>query len=280
MPTLNEAVIESAMRCGAGFASTCSSVGTTTTLIDVQATDQGTDAGFASGGWIYRPDAALAADKVRRISNEGFDPSTGAWTPTRAWTNAPADDEVYQVYAIVPPIDQPGMPESWKRLVNRGLAAIWFEDTIVVGSGDGSSGRRFPLVSESGWYANEQHIKQVFFRTTDTAGLTYDYNQSRGHHYWDIVHDAGIPTILTSHAPTENQDVVVVAVRTYPPLDDDDDETDCPLDLIALRTRYELYRHLNANPQSQGQYAGEEARSQQDWWSEYRQHRPGGGITI
>jgi hypothetical protein len=280
MPTLEEARIEAAMRCGAGFASTCSGAGTTTTLIDVQAVDQGTDANFASGGWIYRPDAPTAADYVRRITNAGFDPDTGTWTVSRAWADAPDDDEVYYVFAVVPPIDQPGMPESWNRLINRALGAIWYEDTITIGSGDGSFQRRFPISDETGWVANEQHIKQVLFRRVDSDGLIFDQDQKKNGRDWDVVRDAGVPTIVTLRAPTSEQDVVVVAVRKYPALSDDDDETTCPLELLALRTRYELYRYLNAAPASQGQYGGEEARAQQDWISEYDQYRPGGGVSF
>jgi hypothetical protein len=280
MPTKNEVVIETAMRCGAGFASTCSALGTTTTLIDAQARDQGTDANFAAGGWIYRPDATDDTDKVRRISSEGFDPDTGTWTPTRAWTVAPADDEVYQVYAILPPVVQPGMAESWDRLVNRGLNATWFEDQITVGGGDGSSIRRFPISDETGWVPNEQHVKGVLFRYTDSDGLITDRDQSKGGRYWDIQHTSGDATLILGRAPRADEDVVVVVVRTYPELEDDDDETSCPLTLAVLRARYELYCYLDATPQSQGQYTGEMARSLADWNAEYRQHRPGGSVVF
>lgn len=280
MSTLNEIVLEAAMRCGAAFSSTCSGAGTTTTLVDATARDQGTDANFAAGGWIYRPDAAAAADKVRRITGEGFDPDTGTWTVTRAWSDAPDDAEEYQVYAILPPIDQAGMPESWKRLVNRGLSAIWFEDEIAVATGDGSFTTRFTLSDETGWTPNEQHIKSVVFRTVDSDGLVTDYDQSKNGRGWSVSHSNGSAILTTIYPPRDGQRVVVVAVRTYPTLDADTDETDCPLDLIALRTRYELYRYLNATPQSQGQYAGEETRARIDWMNEYGQHRPGGGVTF
>lgn len=268
------------MRCGAGFASTCSALGTTTTLIDLQAVDQGTDSHFGSGGWIYRPDAADSTDYVRRITNDGFDTSTGTFTVNRAWTNAPAADEVYQVFAIVPPIDQPGMPESWTRLVNRGLDETWYEDTITVGGGDGSLNRRFPLADDTGWTANEQYVKQVLARRVDSDGIIHDMDLAKRGRYWDIVHDAGVPTLVLGYAPQSDQTVVIVAVRTYPPLSADSDETACPLELIALRTRYELYCYLNAQPASQGQYQGEEVRSQRDWLSKYAQFRPGGGVTV
>jgi hypothetical protein len=280
MPTLNEVVLEAAQRCGAGFASTCSALGTTTTLIDASAMDQGTDANFASGGWIYRPDAADATDYVRRITSEGFDPDTGTWTVTRAWTNAPADDEVYQVYSIIPPIGQPGISESWKRLVNRGLSATWFEDQIPIGSGDGSSIRRFPITDETGWVPNEQHVKGVYFRHTTSDGLITDQDQSKRGRWWDIVHSSGDATLVVGRAPRSDEDVVAVVVRTYPELDADTDETACPLALAALRARYELYCYLDATPQSQGQYTGEMARALLDWQTEYRQHRPGGSVVF
>lgn len=279
--TLNEIMLEAAQRCGAGFNSTCSGAGTTTTLVDLTAIDQGTDANFAAGGWIYRPDAPTAADKVRRITNAGFDSETGTWTVTRAWSDAPNNAESYQVYAVVPPIDQTGMAESWKRLINRGLSAIWFEDEIVVGSGDGSLNRRFPLAdNETGWSPNSQHIKKVLLRTTDSDGIITDFDQSKNGRFWNIANASGDATLVLGYAPLEGQNVVVVALRTYPTLSADTDESSCPLDLIALRTRYELYRYLDATPQSRGQYAGEAAIALSDWQAEYRQHRPSGGIAF
>jgi hypothetical protein len=278
--TLNEIVLEAAMRCGAAFSSTCSSAGTTTTLVDSTARDQGTDANFAAGGWIYRPDAATAADKVRRITNEGFDPETGTWTVTRAWSDAPDNAEEYQVYSILPPIEQTGLPESWRRLVNRGLNATWFQDEVVVGSGDGSLGRRFTLTSETGWTPNVQQIKKVVYRTIDTDGITFDQDQSKNGRYWRIDFSSGDAVLVVGFPPTSDQDVVVTVLRTYPTLSADDDDTNCPLDLIALRTRYELYRYLDATPQSRGQYAAEAALALSDWQAEYRQHRPSGGVIF
>lgn len=278
--TLDAVILEAATRCGAAFSSTCSSAGTTTTLVDLAAVDQGTDASFASGGWIYRPDAVAAGDTVRRITNEGFDSTTGTWTVGRAWTNAPSNAEVYYVFAILPPYDQAGMAESWKRLVNRGLSATWFEDEIAVATGDGSYNTRFVISDETGWTPNEQHIKGVLYRTTNSDGMVFDSDQSKGGRGWDIGHANGDSILTTIYPPAQDQQVIVTAVRTYPTLSDATDETNCPLDLIALRTRYELYRYLNATPQSQGQYAGEEARARIDWMNEYSQHRPGGGVVF
>lgn len=277
--TLNEVVLESAMRSGAGFEGTCTGAGTTTTLVDLAATDQGTDANFAAGGWIYRPDAALAADMVRRISSSGFDPSTGTWTVTRAWTNAPTNSEAYQVYAMLPPIEQRGMAESWRRLVNRGLGNMWFEDEITIGTGDGSR-TRFLMSDDTGWTPTEQQITAVLARRTDSGGLVYDMDQSKGGRSWAVLKSGGDAYMVLLRPPTSEQQVVLQVIRTYPSLTADTDTTVCPLELASLRTRFELMSYLDATPQSQGQYTGELARAYKDWAVQYAQTKPNPGITF
>lgn len=277
--TLNDVVLEAAMRCGAGFSSTCSALGTTTTLIDASAMDQGTDANFAAGGWVYRPDAVLAADKVRRITASGFDPSTGTWTVTRVWTNAPASAEAYQVYAILPPIEQTGMAESWRRLVNRGLINMWFEDEMTVGTGDGTR-TRFTLSDDTGWQPTAQQIVSVVVRRTQSDGTIYDVDQKKRGNDWQLIKANGDSVLVLLFPPTSEQQVVVHVIRLYPTLSADDDETKCPLELAALRTRYELYRYLDATPQSQGQYTNEMARTHSDWNGEYGQNKPIVGISF
>lgn len=278
--TLNEVTLESARRCGAAFNSTCSAAGSTTTLIDAVARDQGTDENFGAGGWIYRPDAVLTADKLRRISNQGFAPATGTWSPTRAWINLPASAEAFQVYALLPPIDQSGMPESWLRLVNRALSAIWYDDTISVGGGDGTQNVLFPLADETGWTANEQHIKGVWLRQFDDDGIPIEIDMSRGGRFWKVVHTSDGAMLALSQPPFEGQEVRIQVLRSYAPLATDDDETNCPLTLLALRVRYELFRYLDGSPQGRGQYEGEVKIALGDWQAEYRQHRPAGGVVI
>ena len=270
---------EAARRSGAGFSSTCSGAGTTTTLVDVVATDEGVDADFAAGGWLLRPAAPTAADYLRRINLGGFDTVTGTWTITRAWADAPDSAEAYYVFAMLPPLTRPGVPESWQRLANRALSATWYEDEITIGGGDGSM-TRFVIADDTGWVPNEQHIKGVSFRTTDADGTVRDIDQNKQGR--EAVWRSGVagPYIELLRVPGTVEDVVLTVVRTYGTLAALTDETTCPLDLVALRTKYELYCYLDGVSQSTGQYKGEKEAAYRDWMAEYRQHQPRGAVVI
>src|SRR5690606_37872786 len=71
-----------AARMGAGFHSTCTANGTVSALIDASLRDDGEDASYLEGAWIYRPSAA-DADKLRRTANSPFTPASGALRPVR-----------------------------------------------------------------------------------------------------------------------------------------------------------------------------------------------------
>ena len=277
--TLVAVMTEAARRCGAGFSSTCTSAGTTTSLIDLLAADEGVDESFAQGGWILRPNAVAAGDRLRRINAAAFTPSTGAWGIGRAWTNAPANGEAYYVFSMLPPTEMPGIPESWKRLVNRALAATYYDDEITVGFGDGTQDR-FTIADETGWVAREQHIRGVLLRTQNDDGTVTDIDQGKNGRYWRIQHGAQGPQVVLSRIPSGTQAVVLSVVRTYQPLSAFDDETNCPLDLAALRTRYELYCYLDAASQSVGQYKAEKERALRDWRIEYGGHQPANAVVM
>lgn len=275
--TLLEVMAETARRCAAGFDSTCTAAGTTTTLVDAVAADEGVSTTFAQGGWILRPDAPTADDQVRRISL--FDPATGTFTVSRAWADAPDDAEAYYVFAILPPLALPGIPESWQRLVNRGLAATWYDAAIPVAAGDGTL-NRFPLAAEDGWVPNDQQVKMVLFRTYLDNGNVRDLPLNTGGRKWRLEPGDGQTMLVTNRSPRSDETVIVIAVRTYSALDAITDETACDLTIASLRARYELYTYLDAAPQTKGQYAGEAKAAYQDWWSQYRTVRPAGAVVI
>ena len=142
---LEDLRIEAARQAGSGFSSTCTALGTTATLIDLKLVDQGVTVKFLEGAWIYRPDAAAAGDRVRRVKVDGFTVATGTLTIDRVWTNAPASAEVYHIFTLLPPIDQAGAAYSWDKAINDGLAHNYYRDEIVLGHGDERGAFRFNL---------------------------------------------------------------------------------------------------------------------------------------
>ncbi|MCR4339414.1 MAG: hypothetical protein NUW01_05950 [Gemmatimonadaceae bacterium] len=147
MPRTTLAVLrlEAARLASMAFDGSCSALGTTSTLIDAALRDVGVDTAFLQAAWMYRPDAAAAGDMTRAVQDAGFTVASGTLAPVRAWTNAPASAEAYQIYSIIPPVDVPGIPVSWDRAITAGLARCYFTDEIVIGRGTSKGDRRFPI---------------------------------------------------------------------------------------------------------------------------------------
>ena len=137
--------LEAAREAGLAFSGTCSALGTTSALIDAVLRDSGVDTKYLEHGWMYRAAAAAAGDRQRSIATDGFTVASGALAPTRNWTNAPANAEAYQVFALVPPAEQAGTPISWTRAVNAALKRIFYIDELVIGRGTKRGDRRFSL---------------------------------------------------------------------------------------------------------------------------------------
>lgn len=145
MTTLLEGRLETAQRAMAAFASTAETGSTTTQLVDARLRDVASSPDAFSGGFIYRPDATNSTDRLRALPGSGaFATQAGALTPIRAWTVAPAAEERYQLFALLPPTAQPGQTEDWTRIVNRALGHLYTVADLPVGSG-GAGARIFPI---------------------------------------------------------------------------------------------------------------------------------------
>ena len=59
-----------------------------------------------AGKWLLRPRAPLEEDRVRIISERGYDPSTGTIRPDSVWTDAPATGEPYEIHGTIEPWEQ------------------------------------------------------------------------------------------------------------------------------------------------------------------------------
>ncbi len=268
--TLLRLRMEAARECGAGFSGTPAS-GTTTTLTDPILRDSGVDANYLEGAWLYRPDAALAADKVRRVSAAGFNSSTGALT-ARTWTNAPTSDEKYQVFMLFSPTDVAGAAYSWDRAIRAAMADITYLDRIVLGTGDGST--TIWDLAEHLAYVRRANIRRVLIRTTDSTTLEVtDEDFTRPNGYFDLIENgAGTLSLQLSRAPGTSEKVVLEITRQDPGLTIDTDVTLAPFEWAVAGTIYEVYRRLNQL--QDGKYEAEEARAEANLHRQVARYRP------
>lgn len=274
--TLRKVRIEAARQAGAGFDSTCSAAGTASpaTLIDAGLRDSGIDSAFLEGAWIYRPDAAAAGDKVRRVAKDGYDSATGTLSFDRIYTNLPASAEVYQVFNLAPPVDQPGVSYSWDRAVREGLNMAWFIDQVNLGEGTSTRQTRFSLANFPDITART--IRRVLLRTTDTNSIITDINASTNGRYWVPVTNAGAFQIDIYPAPATTQTVIVEAVRTDSDIYIDTDWTNTPIDLAVRAAVVKIYNRLTML--QPGRYAAELAVALSDYNEEQSRYGADGVV--
>ena len=269
--TLNKIVLEAARQADAGFDGTCSEAGTTATLVDALLRDTGVDTKFLEGAYVYRPNAAAAADKTRRIANDGFTVASGTLAPVRPWTNLPANAEVYQVYAYFPPMDMPGVGYSWARAVREALADTWHVDQLNLGEGTATGQTRFSLAPHAS-YVHRDSIRRVLLRASDSDSIVTDSDASKNGYYWGVVENAGALSLDIHPAPRPDQTIIVEVNRAYAALYNDADVTECPLALAWKATLWKLYARLNRI--QPGKYATEAALAQAEFRAEYARSKP------
>ncbi len=240
--TLLRLRLEAAREAGAGFESTCSAIGTTTTLIDTVLADQGLDTAFLEGAYIYRPNAALAADRTRRVKKDGFTVAASSLAIDRAWANAPASGELYHIFNFFPPVDRPGSSYSWDRAVREGLSMVWFVDQVDLGVGGGIL-TRVSLATFPDIHPNT--IRRVFFRRTLTNNYVYDLDMSTQGAAWRIVENAGVSTLETAYPARTDQTIIVEAIRRDFALYTDTDVTLAPWRQAVKAVTYAAYRQMN-----------------------------------
>lgn len=260
-----------AREANAGWTGSCSTTGTTTTLIDVMLTDTGVSAEYGQGLWIYRPNATLSTDRQRRVAQGGFSPATGTFTVTRAWTNAPASGETYQVFAYYPPTDNAGTPISWDRIIRRALREAPFVQQVNLGQG-APPVHRFSLNAYAS-FVREPDIQRVFRRYVDTQGVTHDFDCDKQGRRWYCVEEApGELAVDIWPPPLINETVIVEVRRTDHNVFQDGDVTLCPYQYAIRGIAWQLYLQLNI--EQPGKYANELAASETIFQREQRRFRP------
>lgn len=280
--TLETLRVTGAKEAGLGWDSTCTAVGTTTTLVDAVASDNGVDVHFAEGAWLYRPNAALASDKQRRVSLGGFNPSTGAFTVQRAWTNAPASGEYYQLFNLAPCVDEPGATYSFDRAARDAMANTWYTDQVMLGPGNGLGQDRFDL-SPYPWLYKTQ-VRRVFRRTYDNNGNPWDVDHDTREMTWEIFPGGQLAqtgawgqlpnqfVLWVYPAPYTSEFIVVEYNRPFDLPYSDTDTLTCPFRLGWTAMLMKLYETMNQIHNES--YAGDLARWKAEFSNEYSKVRP------
>lgn len=251
--TLASARIAAAVRAGAGFQSTCTANGDTSYLVDDALRDQGADTSFLAGAWVRRPNAT-SADLLRRFGEDPFTVASGRLAPVRAWSVAPAVNEAYEVYSVLPPTQQPGSPFGWDQAVREGLLRIWFVDNIVVGEG-GNGIYEFDVGAYPA--VRDRYLRDVKIRNTDSAGRISEFSMRKNGRRAFLREDGPGRTLVLSGAPALGRQVVAVVNRQADPVYQDDDYIPIREDLVSIAAVVAAYRHLNRVTPTKGRYAAE-----------------------
>lgn len=259
-----------AQRAGAAFKSAAVSGATSpASLIDTALLDNGMDTGYLEGAWVYRPDAANASDKVRRVKKAGFNITTGALAFSRDYTVAPAAAEEYHVYQFFPPIDQPGVPRSWDQVVRDALNGRWFIDQVTLGQGDGHT-RRYSLATFAD--VTESTFRRAFLRTTNTNGDIIDISAHTNGRFVTPVSNAGAFSLDFWPAPSSRQEIIVECLRTDDALYVDTDTTSLSQRRAECAVEVEAYAALRKL--QPGKYEAEYRAALDDLAAEEDIHRP------
>lgn len=251
--SLSDLRIEGAMRAHAGAKGTATG-GNGSSLVDASLMDSGVDTSFLSGWWVYRPNAENASDRMRRLKEVPFTVASGTIEPIRSWTAAPAEGEVYHLFAWFPPVDQPPNPLSWNRIVRQALRRCRYRDLLVLGVGDGAT-TRFELNTHAPTVSDRQ-VRRVFLRTEDSAGRLTEVDASKQGRWWELITNTPDSLIVNvKPAPSSTQTVVVEAYCMDAELYRDDDTTLVEPERAIRAVAYEALVQLNMR--EPGRYAAE-----------------------
>lgn len=112
------------------------------------------------GMWLFTPGAAAAADKVRLIPEEGYDPDNGRISPDLAWSVAP-DGLAYEVLNAFEPLTE------FARLLNETLKRIPVVREFTFSPASPQI-RRHSLAGAT-WILDPRWIYQVGFLTSSES---------------------------------------------------------------------------------------------------------------
>lgn len=267
-------IIIAAARKARGFAGTCSAEGTVSTLIDATLAEEGLDADFLSGCYLYRPDAAAEGDWQRRLAQNPFDLAATSLTPARDWTNVPASGERYAIFPLMPPLAGRG-GYSWLEACADGLYGISDYDIIDLGVGTSAGKQRYSLSAHASYFEINA-VRKVLLRSytdEDDDSVYEELDASKNLRWWEFrPNGRDDQHIWLSTPPMTDEHVMVEVLRRYAKVYRPDDITLCPFELAVAATVARAYEYLNAI--SRGKYAAEAAFAAAELTRERAYSRP------
>jgi hypothetical protein len=199
--------------------------------------------------FIYRPDAALATDRVRLVN--GYTPSTGTLDPDLAWTNAPSVGEVYELHGIIEP------HTVLTQLVNDALMTLVLvnDELTFTPSPDV---RRHSLAAVTPWLADRGWVRQVGWLDQHDDRNQIDPFETRPLR-GEVQEDGGSYYLWTQHEFTGTETIYLRVLKPAyyhclpsggEPGDQDGlvlDDDECPADanLVAAAVRVLAWDKLN-----------------------------------
>ena len=105
-----------------------------------------------SGKWILRPDAGVN-DKVRIVSENGYNPTAGIIQPDLDWDAPPTNGEVYEIHGAMDPWTE------MNEVINAALQRCYVVSEIPLDSTVGAT--RHGLNTAAPWLQIASHVRQV-----------------------------------------------------------------------------------------------------------------------
>ncbi len=273
--TLEEVRRLAAQYAQAGFASTCSADGGLSALTDAVLMDSGLSATFLNASWIDRY-PVVTSDRIRRMAEAGFDPTTGSLIPLRPWADAPDSGDPYAVYAILPPIAQAGIAYSWDDAIRDGLKDCWFNDeVIIVNTVTEDDSQQNQVTLDNVPWLQEDRIRAIWARRIDSTGRLWQRNLTKNGSFWDI-RDIGFGRkilVLSSFVAAGDSIVASVTRQPDPPYADTD-IVQVDSRLAAYAAVMEAFKYLDRTPPTSGQYTRQVAGATREWMKLYAPYRP------
>lgn len=215
---------------------------------------------FFEGYHLFRPGAALAADKARIVRI--YAPSSGQFTPDLAWTNAPyagGVGESIELHAVVPPVGD-GITDL-HALINEGLKRIPLvvEFTFSTSS---ATAKRHSLASAASWLTRQRWVRKVGrLPSGQTDRSIYTPAEVSG---W--MEQDGNTIYLCGFSSATTDTIYVTAVKPayyhcrvsggtfggQSGLSLETDEAPVPLDWIAQATLIEVWERLGRDLEASG----------------------------